>query len=386
MKNKKNISKGATEQRLVPELRFPEFEANWIIIAIGELCNLKAGHFIKASEIFDEELKELFPCYGGNGLRGYTKEYNKEGKYTLIGRQGAHCGNVKLADGKFYATEHALVVSLLEKTDTDWFYYLLYRANLNQYATGQAQPGLAAGKLEKVKIKVSPTLPEQQKIAAFLTAVVKRIELLEKKKALLEQYKKGVMQKMFSQEIRFKKEDGSDFEDWEEKKIKEIFQVTRGQVLSADKTVKFKEGTLIYPVYSSQTRDNGLMGYYDQYLFENAVTWTTDGANAGDVNFRKGKFYCTNVCGVLLSEEGYANTFIAEKLKSITKRHVSYVGNPKLMNNVMSSIRITIPNSLKEQQQISDFIESLDDLISKVDNSINSTFLFKKGLLQKMFV
>jgi len=91
------------------------------------------------------------------------------------------------------------------------------------------------------------------------------------------------------------------------------------------------------------------MGYYNDYLFDTAITWTTDGANAGDVNFRNGKFYATNVCGVLLSEKKHSNKAVAEILNSIAYKHVSKVGNPKLMNNVMSEIIIRIPNSIEEE-------------------------------------
>jgi type I restriction enzyme S subunit len=119
-----------------------------------------------------------------------------------------------------------------------------------------------------------------------------------------------------------------------------------------------------YPVYSSQTQNNGLMGYYKSYLFDTAITWTTDGANAGTVNFREGKFYSTNVNGVLLSNEGYANKCIAEALNLIAWKHVSHVGNPKLMNNVMSEIELTIPTIIKEQETISNLFKKIDDLVT----------------------
>lgn len=89
--------------------------------------------------------------------------------------------------------------------------------------------------------------------------------------------------------------------------VSQLFKVTRGYVLAATQTETEKTDEKPYPVYSSQTKDKGLMGYYKDYLYEDAITWTTDGANAGTVNYRAGKFYCTNVCGVLLSNEVKAN-------------------------------------------------------------------------------
>ena len=97
------------------------------------------------------------------------------------------------------------------------------------------------------------------------------------------------MQKIFSQEIRFKNDNGEDFGEWEEVQIKDIFKVTRGQVLPVSQVRFENDEDYKFPVYSSQTKNDGLMGYYTEYLFENAVTWTTDGANAGTVKFRMGK-------------------------------------------------------------------------------------------------
>ena len=126
------------------------------------------------------------------------------------------------------------------------------------------------------------------------------------------------------------------------------------------------------------------MGYYKQYLYENAITWTTDGANAGTVHFRDGKFYCTNVCGVLLNEDGNANRCIAEILGSISKKYVSYVGNPKLMNNVMSEIRIHIP-SVAEQKKIDELISALDLRIVKQRELIEHLKKYKRGVYKNIF-
>ena len=136
--------------------------------------------------------------------------------------------------------------------------------------------------------------------------------------------------------------------EWEIKEVGDIFEITRGYVLSMNMVQNNQNTENPYPVYSSQTKNHGLAGYYSSYLYENAITWTTDGANAGDVNYREGKFYCTNVCGVLISKEGFANNCISEIINSVSKSYVSYVGNPKLMNGVMSKIKIPVPNDSGE--------------------------------------
>ena len=176
------------------------------------------------------------------------------------------------------------------------------------------------------------------------------------------------------------------FDDaWEQRKVSELFRVTRGYVLAATQTETTKTDEKPYPVYSSQTKDKGLMGYYKDYLYEDAITWTTDGANAGTVNYRAGKFYCTNVCGVLLSNEVKANQMIAEALNNVAKGYVSYVGNPKLMNNVMADIVIQIPTQAEEREQLSSFFAKLDNLITLHQRKFEKLTNVKKSMLKKMF-
>ena len=172
---------------------------------------------------------------------------------------------------------------------------------------------------------------------------------------------------------------------WEQRKVSELFKVTRGYVLAATLTEPAKTDEMPYPVYSSQTKDNGLMGYYKDYLYEDAITWTTDGANAGTVNYRAGKFYCTNVCGVLLSNEVTANQMIAEALNNVAKGYVSYVGNPKLMNNVMADIEIMIPTHAEEREKLSVFFRNLDNLITLHQRKYDKLTNVKKSMLEKMF-
>lgn len=251
-------------------------------------------------------------------------------------------------------------------------------------ATGGTIKHLNQGILVQFPVPI-PCFEEQQKIADFLSDVDEVIAQSEKEVQNLEQQKKAAMQKIFSKEVRFKREDGTDYPEWEEKTVAKIFKITRGYVLSTKLIKPTADNEYCYPVFSSQTKDNGLMGYYKEYLYENAITWTTDGANAGTVRFRKGKFYCTNVCGVLLNETGFANQCIAEYLNSVTFKYVSYVGNPKLMNNIMAEIPIIIP-CLEEQQKIADFLSAFDEAITYAKQELDRWKELKKGLLQQMFV
>ena len=242
--------------------------------------------------------------------------------------------------------------------------------------------------LVTLDILVAPKREEQQKIATYFDSLDHLITLHQRKCEETKILKKYMLQKMFPQngqkvpEIRFK----GFTDDWEQRKVSEMFKVTRGYVLPATETSEEMNNEMPYPVYSSQTKDNGLMGYYGDYLYEDAITWTTDGANAGTVNFRAGKFYCTNVCGVLLSDKIEASKAVAEALNSVAKKYVSYVGNPKLMNNVMAEIQISVPSSKEERDKISSFFGSLDHLITLHQRKCEELQKIKKFMLQNMFV
>ena len=182
-------------------------------------------------------------------------------------------------------------------------------------------------------------------------------------------------------QIRFK-----GFTDaWEQRKVSNLFKVARGYVLPATFTSNKKTIETPYPVYSSQTKENGLMGFYKDYLYNDAITWTTDGANAGTVQYRTGKFYCTNVCGVLLSNKVKANQMIAEALNNVAKNYVSYVGNPKLMNNVMADIEIILSKNQNERESISKLFYTLDNLITLHQRKLDKLKNIKKSMLEKMF-
>jgi len=147
----------------LPKLRFPEFRdaPEWDIKPLKCVCNMQAGKFVSASAIYEQNEEDFYPCYGGNGLRGYTKTYTHSGRYPLIGRQGALCGNIKLGAGQFHATEHAVVATPKHNTDVNWLFYELDLLNLNRYATGQAQPGLSVDVLEKIPVAIPETEKEQ---------------------------------------------------------------------------------------------------------------------------------------------------------------------------------------------------------------------------------
>ena len=323
-------------------------------------------------------------------IEGKKEEYIENPKSStlckkddiLVVRTGSGVGKIiRGVEGAFH--NNFFKVKPSDNINIDFFYYFLTSPRVQflmaKYAGNSAIPDLNHGDFYSLDFLIPP-LKEQEKISEILTiwdeAITKQTELLEAK----ELQKKALMQKLLSGEVRF---DG--FSDkWEEVKIKDIFEITRGYVLAVTEMSQEQTAEYKYPVYSSQTKNNGLTGYYKDYLFENCITWTTDGANAGDVNLRKGKFYCTNVCGVLKSDKGYANQCIAEILNLVTKNYVSYVGNPKLMNNTMGGIKIKIPKSLPEQQKIAEVLSLADDEINLLKNELEELKLQKKALMQKL--
>lgn len=152
---------------------------SWKWVRIGQIFNLQAGKNITASDIYEEvSCEHRYLCYGGNGVRGYVSNFNREGHYALIGRQGALCGNINVAEGQFYATEHAVVVDHFNQTDVVWSAWFLKALNLNQYATATAQPGLAVANIVKVLIPLPP-LAEQIRIVAKLEEILPLCERLK---------------------------------------------------------------------------------------------------------------------------------------------------------------------------------------------------------------
>ncbi len=170
-----------------------EVPADWSICALKRIADLRSGESITAEEI--EESGE-FPVFGGNGLRGFTTSCTHEGSYALIGRQGALCGNINYATGKFWASEHAVVATPKVRVETRWLGELMRAMNLNQYSVSAAQPGLSVEIVGNLSVPVPP-VPEQIAIARFLDRETAKIDALvaeqEKLIALLHEKRQAVI-------------------------------------------------------------------------------------------------------------------------------------------------------------------------------------------------
>ena len=171
------LKKKDLEEKPVSEDEKPfEIPESWEWVRIKAILSLQAGKNVTSADIHSEQNGVFkYPCYGGNGLRGYVKNYNNEGSYPLIGRQGALCGNVNMAHGQFWATEHAVVTDGWGMTDVKWQYFFLIALNLNRYATATAQPGLAVSNIIEVPIPLPP-LAEQKRIVAKIEELLPKVE------------------------------------------------------------------------------------------------------------------------------------------------------------------------------------------------------------------
>ena len=384
----------------VPDYRFKNYADYWEQRKFKEYTKLSQGLQIAIADRFLED--------GENRYFYITNEFlnpNSDKKYyiespsknvicskrdILMTRTGNTGKVVTDIEGAFHNNFFKVAYDSKESSKLFLFHLLnspKIQKELLVRAGNSTIPDLNHNDFYSIKT-IIPSLPEQTAIGSFFQDIDQLISLQQRKLEVLKEQKKTYLKLLFPAKgqtkpaLRF-----AGFEDeWEEVKVSDIFRVTRGQVLATTEISEEKTDTHKYPVYSSQTKNEGLLGYYDKYLFETAITWTTDGANAGTVNYREGKFYSTNVNGVLLSDEGFANKVIAEILNNEAWKYVSKVGNPKLMNNVMSEISLVIPNDFREISTLSTFFQDLDKAIAKQEEKVNQLKESKQTLLRKMFI
>ena len=373
---------------LVPKLRFPEFlsGSTWDELTISDVCDLKAGDFIPSSEISEHADEGSFPCYGGNGFRGYVKSFTHEGRYVLVGRQGALCGNVNLYADKFHATEHALVATPKPAIDTGWLFYALDVLKLNRFSIGQAQPGLSVGVLRDVSISVPIGEVEQQKIADCLGSLEALIAAERRKLDALRQHKQGLMQQLFPQptetvtRLRF-----PEFlyrPIWDDLTIGDVCDLKAGDFLPASEIAEHAdEGS--FPCYGG----NGLRGYVKSFTHEGRyVLVGRQGALCGNVNMYAGEFHATEHALVARLKPGIDTGWLFYAL-DVLKLNCFAIGQaqPGLSVAVLRDVGISVPVEEDEQQKIAVCLGSLDDLIAAEGRKLETLRQHKQGLMQQLF-
>ena len=377
-----------TEERKAPAIRFKEFSGQnaeaWEQRKLEECSEISAGGDIDKSKLLNNgKYPVVANALTNDGIIGYYNDsFRIEAPAVTVTGRG-NVGVAKARNENF--TPVVRLLSLKSDYDVVFLENAINTQNIVIESTGV--PQLTVPQLGNYKI-FFPSPPEQRAIGSLFQDLDKLITLQQRKLEVLKEQKKTYLKLLSPAKgqkkpvLRF-----AGFEDeWKEVKVSDIFRVTRGQVLATTEISEEKTDTHKYPVYSSQTKNEGLLGYYDKYLFETAVTWTTDGANAGTVNYREGKFYSTNVNGVLLSDEGFANKVIAEILYNEAWKYVSKVGNPKLMNNVMSEISLVIPNDFREISILSSLFQDLDKFIALQQRRLDKLQNMKKALLEQMMM
>ena len=180
-----------------------EVPEGWAWCRLKHVCTMAAGKAKPTDQIMTEPFEGCYPCFGGNGIRGYVDEYNQDGIFSIVGRQGALCGNINIAKGKFYATEHAVVTTLFSGIDFNWSNYVLEALQLNSYATGAAQPGLSVANVLNVFVPVPPT-QEQVHIGIRIAESIKIIENIEDEKENLQTLISSAKSKILDLAIRGK--------------------------------------------------------------------------------------------------------------------------------------------------------------------------------------
>lgn len=399
--NKSVFQTNKTDNLHQPKLRFKEFDGDWEVKKLGDISIFFDGKRKPIKESDRNKIKGKYPYYGASGIIDYVNDFIFEGEYILLGEDGANIITRSsplafLVQGKFWVNNHAHV--LKAKGSNRFLSESLECIKYDKYNTGTAQPKLNANVCKSIILSI-PTLPEQQKIASFLTAVDQKIELLNRKKEKLQQYKKGVMQQIFSQQIRFKQDNGKDFPDWEEKKLGEITEYYDG----THQTPKYvKSGIPFYSVEHVTANQFSKTKYISEEIFEkeNRRVKLEKGdllmTRIGDVGTVrlidwdvKASFY---VSLVLIKQNNtfdssYLNQFIKSNYfqRELWKR-IIHVAFPKKINlGEIGNCHVVLP-IIQEQQKIANFLSAIDKKIESVNQQLEKAQQFKKGLLQQMLV
>ena len=265
-----------------------------------------------------------------------------------------------------------------------YFYYLLqstlFKSFINQTSAGSTITHLYQKDIVKFSFDIPKVIGMQHHIVNIMESVDNVIFSLKrnitKKRNVLE----GIIYKYIG---AYQNSDSG----WNEFTIEKICNVGRGRVINQQEMNNSYSKR--YPVYSSQTTNNGIMGYVDTFDFEgDYITWTTDGANAGTIFLRSGKFNCTNVCGTLKLKKEYDINlhFLSLALSINSKKYVSSnLANPKLMNNVMKKIQIWLPKNIKEQEVLSKYINDFNKELNDLEKELEKYESIREGLLNGLF-
>ena len=363
---------------------------------LGEVCLLKAGKFVSSNDISPEYNKGLYPCFEGNGIRGYVADYTHDGEFPLIGRQGALCGNVNLASGKFHATEHAVVVQPKIEMNVHWLYYALNAMNLGQYATGAAQPGLAVSKLETLSIEI-PNISEQNKIAQTLYKVEQLVNFRKQQLAKLDELVKARFVEMFgdaklnpnnlpccslSEYIVFLT---SGSRGWSQ------YFTDSGEYFITIKNVKNCKITL-QDVQCVTPPDNAEAKRTRVQENDLLISITADLGRTGIVTkeiAEHGAYINQHLTCIRLKQDKLNPLYVAYYMESDAGKEQFIAKNQSAVKaglnfNAINSLKLMVP-PLSLQNEFAAFVERVDQQKQTVQQSLEKLELMKKALMQEYF-
>lgn len=378
--------------REVPKLRFKEFIDEWEEKKLGDIIEISNLKYNPLKE------KESYPCIELESLSQETgkllnifdslKQKSIKNKFQ---KEEVLFGKLRPYLKKYYFTEFEGVCSseiwvFTSKINIKKFLYYFIQTekflSLSNTTSGTKMPR-ADWNLMKGENFLIPYLEEQEKIANFLSSVDKKISLTEEKLELFREYKKGVMQKIFSQELRFKDNEGNDYPEWEEKRLEEVVNINKGKQLNKE----FLEERGDFPVINGGILPSG---YTDKYnTLANTITISEGGNSCGYVNFIKNNFWAGGHCYTLekIFEIDYKYLYQLLKHNEINIMELRVgSGLPNIQKNAINNYKILVSISIEEQEKIANFLSSIDEKIENIEKEIEELKEFKKGLLQQMFV
>ena len=374
-----------------PKLRFKEFSGDWEIHLLGKSITLYDNERKPVKE--QERNSGEYAYYGATGIIDYIDDYIFEGEYLLLGEDGANIvtRNAPLiykTECKFWVNNHAHIFKPKSKFDIDFMKHRLELINYIPYNTGTAQPKLNADSIKSIPFN-APKLEEQEKIASFFSLIDSKISLQREKVEALKDYKTGMMQKIFSRELRFKDDEGRDYPEWEEKKLGEIANITMGQSPSS---ACYNEEYIGLPLIqgNADVKDRKT----EPRVYTSEITKTCDiGDIIMSVRAPVGAISMSlhNACigrGVCSIKPRYNVEYVYQFLLKYESKwsQVSQGSTFESVNsNDIKSLKILFPN-LDEQNKIGNFLKNIDKRIEKEQEKLDSLNEYKKGLLQQMFV
>ena len=375
----------------IPKLRFKDNNGNdypqWEKKKLGDIVQFLDNKRKPLEQ--SERIHGKYPYYGASGIIDYINNYIFDEELVLLSEDGANIIDRNypicyIATGKYWVNNHAHVLKTKSQYLNKFLCEALERLNYNKYNTGTAQPKLNQDICKNILLNIS-ILHEQEKIANFFSTIDKKIKNLANTITSLENQKKGLLQQIFSQKLRFKDKNGNNYPNWKKKKLGDLFTIKAGgdinkENFSEQYSIEFK-----YPVYANALTNNGLYGYSNIYKIDKpSITVTGRGINVGFALSREPFYYPIVRLLVLIPNININFTFFTESINFIHIFNES-TGVPQLTAPQLSKVNVYVPN-IEEQNKIGNLFDKLNEKIDNKKAQLEHWQQIKKGLLQQMFV